>query len=473
MRDEPWMLDATELAQRIRQRDISCHEAMQSCLQRLDAVNPRINAVVDWRPDEALAEARAADAALARGEPPGPLHGVPVTIKINVDQRGWATTNGIVAKRNDIASADSPVVANLRRAGAVPLGRTNTPAFSMRWFTDNDAHGRTCNPHNAQLTPGGSSGGAAAAVACGLGPIAHGNDQGGSIRYPAHACGVYGLRPGAQRVAAFNPSMPSRALAFELTSVQGPLARSVADLRLALAAMSARDPRDPWWVPAPLEGVPPRPPIRVALCTRLPGFTADPEVVLALEQAAACLEDAGYRVEPAEPPQFADCASLWFELTINDTRLTLESAILREGDAAIRHAYAAMASRVPQTLDLPGYLTLLSRRTALRRAWSLFMEQYPLVLMPVSWRRPFPVDADQVPFLQAQALFDAQSPLLAVAALGLPGLAVPMPSAAGMPAGVQLVAGILREDLCLSAAEVLERRNGRLRPVDPAWSAES
>ncbi len=468
MSNEPWMLDASELAQRIRRRDISCHEAMRSCLQRLEAVNPRINAVVDCRPEEALAQARAADQAMARGEPAGPLHGVPVTIKINVDQRGWATTNGIAARRGDIASADSPVVANLRRAGAVPLGRTNTPAFSMRWFTDNDAHGRTLNPHNARLTPGGSSGGAAAAVACGIGPIAHGNDQGGSIRYPAYACGVYGLRPGAQRVPAFNPSMPSRALAFELTSVQGPLARSVADLRLALAAMSARDARDPWWVPAPLQGPPVGQPVRVALCTGLPGYAADPEVVRALEQAAAWLEEAGYRVEPAEPPGFADCARLWFELTINDTRLTLEQAISRDGDAAIRHAYAAMASRVPQRLDLPGYLELLSLRTALRRAWSLFMEQYPLVLMPVSWRLPFPADADQVPFAQAQALFDAQSPLLAVAALGLPGLAVPMPSPAGMPCGVQLVAGNLREDLCLSAAEALERRNGPLAPADPA-----
>lgn len=471
MHNEPWMLDATELAQRIRRRDLSCHEAMQSCLRRLDAVNPLINAVVDWRPEEALAEARAADAALARGEPAGPLHGVPVTIKINVDQRGWATTNGIAARRSDIASADSPVVANLRKAGAVPLGRTNTPAFSMRWFTDNDAHGRTVNPHNALLTPGGSSGGAAAAVACGIGPIAHGNDQGGSIRYPAYACGVYGLRPSAQRVPAFNPGTPSRALAFELTSVQGPLARSVADLRLALAAMSAPDARDPWWAPAPLDGVPPPTPTRVALCKGLPSFTADPEVQQALEQAAAVLQEAGYRVEEIEPPQFADCARLWFEFTLNDTRLTMESAILRDGDEAIRHAYGAMASHVPQTLDLSGYLALLARRTALRRAWSLFLERYPLVLMPVSWKRPFPIDADQAPWPQTQEVFDAQSPLLAVAALGLPGVAVPMPSPNAMPAGVQLVAGAFREDLCLAAAQALERRNGMLRPIDPTGPA--
>jgi len=168
MSDELWALSATELAQRIKTRAVSSREVMQSHLERLDVVNPRINAIVDWRADEALTEADAADAVLARGDDVGPLHGVPVTIKVNVDQKGWATSNGVVAKRNDIASEDSAVVANLRRAGAVVLGRSNTPAFSMRWFTDNDLYGRTHNPRNRALTPGGSSGGASAAVAAGL-----------------------------------------------------------------------------------------------------------------------------------------------------------------------------------------------------------------------------------------------------------------------------------------------------------------
>ena len=184
----------------------------------------------------------------------GPLHGVPVTTKVNVDQRGHATTNGVVEFRNVIATEDSPVVANFRKAGAVLVGRTNTPAFSHRWFSDNDLHGATHNPWSKALTPGGSSGGAASAVAAGMGAIAHGNDFGGSIRYPAYACGVLGLRPTPGRIPAFNPSATSdRPITAQLMSVQGPLARSVADVRLALSAMAQGDVRDATWMPVPLD----------------------------------------------------------------------------------------------------------------------------------------------------------------------------------------------------------------------------
>ena len=167
----------------------------RKALARLDAVNSRINAVVDHRPEDALSQAAALDQRLARGEDPGPLAGVPVTVKVNVDQAGYATTNGVTLQKDVIAQANNPVVDNLLRAGAVVLGRTNTPAFSLRWFTSNQLHGDTRNPRNAALTPGGSSGGAAAAVAAGIGHIAHGTDIAGSIRYPAYACGVHGLRP--------------------------------------------------------------------------------------------------------------------------------------------------------------------------------------------------------------------------------------------------------------------------------------
>jgi len=469
MRDELWTLSATELARHIRQRDVSCREVMQSCLERLEAVNPRINAVVDWRADAALAEAEAADAQLANGQPLGPLHGVPVTIKINVDQAGWASSNGIAARRDALAGEDSAVVANLRKAGAVVLGRSNTPAFSLRWFTDNDAYGRTWNPRNRALTPGGSSGGAAAAVASGLGPIAHGNDQGGSIRYPAYACGVYGLRPSFQRVPAFNPSTPERPLLFEMTSVQGPLARTVADLRLAFEAMAARDARDPWQVPAPLQGGIAAP-VKLALCRSVAGFAGDAEVAAALDQAAHWLEQAGYQVEEVELPHFAECARLWFTFTAADVRAKLQDAIMREGDGAVQNSFAMMARRAADVSDVSGYLDMLARRTSLRRAWSLFLADYPLVLMPVSWRRPFACDADRVPpdSAAADALLDAQSPLVGTAVMGLPALAAPMPSPREMPIGVQLVGAPFREDLCLAAAEVLEQHTGLLRPLEPA-----
>ena len=197
---ELWRLGALELAEMIRDRQVSAREAVRSCLDRADAVNPKLNAVVDLMAEEALAAADDADRAQASGGTTGPLHGVPVTVKVNVDTKGRANTNGVVALQNNIATEDSPVVANLRAAGAIVIGRTNTPAFSMRWFTENDLYGRTLNPWSRDHTPGGSSGGASAAVAAGIGPIGHGNDLGGSIRYPAYCTGLYGLRPSFGRV---------------------------------------------------------------------------------------------------------------------------------------------------------------------------------------------------------------------------------------------------------------------------------
>ncbi|RZI88853.1 MAG: amidase, partial [Variovorax sp.] len=290
-----WRLSASRVADLIAQRKLSAVEAAQAALARLDAVNPQLNAVVQHRPDAVLARAAAIDAALARGEQPGPLAGVPVTVKVNIDQAGFATTNGVALQKDWVATSNSPVVDNLEKAGAVIVGRTNTPAFSYRWFTSNSLHGRTLNPRDAALTPGGSSGGAASAVAAGIGHIGHGTDIAGSIRYPAYACGVHGLRPSLGRVAAFNASSPERTVGGQVTAVSGPIARSVHDLRLALAAMAAPDARDPWWVPAPLVG--PAVPRTVALCVRPDGLDTQPEVVAALHDAADRLRDAGWTVD--------------------------------------------------------------------------------------------------------------------------------------------------------------------------------
>jgi amidase len=247
-------LNACDIAALIARRDVSAREVTTATLSRIDAQNPALNAIVQHMPDEALAAADAIDAALRRGEPPGPLAGVPMTIKVNVDQTDHATTNGLVSQKDLIAAEDNPVVANLRRAGAVIVGRTNTPAFSLRWFTRNGLHGATKNPHDATLTPGGSSGGAGSAVATGMGAIAHGTDIAGSVRYPAYACGVHGLRPSLGRVPGFNPSGGDRLIGGQLMAVSGPLARSIPDLALALGAMAAPDPRDPWCQQMLLQG---------------------------------------------------------------------------------------------------------------------------------------------------------------------------------------------------------------------------
>src|ERR1700727_499435 len=228
---DSWRLPAHELAGLVTLKKVSAKEAASAALGRLDAVNPAINAVVDHRPEDVLAQAAAIDAAIARNEAIGPLCGVPVTVKVNIDQKGFATTNGLKLQRDVIAATNSPVIDNLRKAGAVILGRTNCPAFSYRWFTTNLIHGDTKNPRDPGITPGGSSGGAGAAVAAGIGHIAHGTDIAGSIRYPAYACGVHGLRPTVGRVAAFNASLPERSIGPQISAVSGPLARSMRDLR--------------------------------------------------------------------------------------------------------------------------------------------------------------------------------------------------------------------------------------------------
>src|SRR4051794_34874442 len=208
--EDIWRLSAADLAALIKSKKVSATEAATAALARLDAVNPRINAVVDHRPAEVLAQAEGIDAAIARGEDAGPLGGVPLTVKVNIDQEGFATTNGLKLQRDAIAKSNSPVVDNLRKAGAVILGRTNCPAFSYRWFTTNLIHGDTKNPRDPGITPGGSSGGAGAAVAAGIGHIAHGTDIAGSIRYPAYACGVHGPRTAAGPLAAIYPALSER-----------------------------------------------------------------------------------------------------------------------------------------------------------------------------------------------------------------------------------------------------------------------
>lgn len=197
---------------------------------------------------------------------------------------------------------------NLLKSGAVVIGRTNAPAFCLRWFTSNQMHGETRNPRNAGLTPGGSSGWAAAAVTAGIGAIAHGTNIAGSIRYPGYACGIHGLRPTLGRVPAFNASLPGPTIGAQLGRVSGPLARSVADVRLAFTAMAARDARDPWWVPAPLSGPPPVV-NRAAFCVAPDGLGTRAEVAQAVRDAAERLKAAAWDVdELATTPLLAEAA---------------------------------------------------------------------------------------------------------------------------------------------------------------------
>jgi amidase len=461
--EDLWRLSAADLASLIKSKKVSAKEAATAALARLDAVNPRINAVIDHRPSEVLAQAAEIDAAIARGEDTGPLGGVPVTIKVNVDQEGFATTNGLKIQRDVIASRNNPVVENLRKAGAVLLGRTNCPAFSYRWFTTNLLHGDTKNPRDPGITPGGSSGGAGAAVAAGIGHIAHGTDIAGSIRYPAYACGVHGLRPTIGRIPAFNPAFPDRPIGHQSSAVSRPLARTIGDIRIALAAMSARDYRDPWWVPAPLEGPPM--PKRVALCLNPDGLDPVAEVRAAVADAGKRLERAGWTVEEiATTPPLREPADLQTKLWLGDNYEAQLETAEREGDPGALACLRGNRAKV-HPFDLSKVLT---RRATLTREWLEFFERYAVLLIPVSGELPFPDQLDRKDDASFARVWHAQLPQIAIPFMGLPGLTVSTGLVGRIPVGVQLVSGRYREDLCLAAGEAIEAGGTPSAAIDPA-----
>lgn len=473
MTDALWSWSAVDLAQAIRRREVSSREAVTSCLERIESVNPRINAVVETRPDEALAAADAADAAMAAGEPLGPLHGVPVTTKVNTDLAGYATTNGVEAFADAVAEEDAPPLANWRRAGAIFAGRTNTPAFSIRWFTDNALHGRTLNPWDAGRTPGGSSGGAAAAVAGGMGPLSQGNDIGGSIRYPAAACGVVGLRPTVGRVPSWlGPHDADQLLGVQSMLVQGPLARTVADVRLGLSTMATYDPTDPVCVPAPEVGPPVTQPIHVSVVRSVGLVSPDPAVDQAISAAAGWLSDAGYIVEEVELPLLADAWRLWWQLVQGIEFREMEPDIEKYGDDGIRRSVRNQFAFVENNfsdddLGLDAYLRGYGRRSTLVKRLSLVLQRSPLVLLPISAERTFEVDADVADVSRCAEVITAQWPMMSIAALGFPALSVPATMAGGLPVGVQLLGQRFREDTLLDAGAVIEQRAQVTTPIDP------
>jgi amidase len=470
---ELWRWTATDLARGIRTRQISSREAVASILGRVDEVNPHLNALIEVTPDESYAMADEADRAVTAGEPLGPLHGVPVSVKVNSDQAGHATTNGIVAFKDEVAEVDSPHVKKMRDAGAVFLGRSNTPAFSYRWFTANDLHGKTLNPWDASRTPGGSSGGAASAVASGMGPIGHGNDIGGSVRYPAYACGLVGIRPTVGRVPTFyGPTNLDEALSVQAMLTQGPHTRTVADARLALEAMSGTDPRDPFSVPVPpLSANPPlERPTRVAL-VRGDGVAAPTAAVNeALDTAAGWLTDAGYVVEEAELPMLEEAYRLWWLLCMEEFRQIMP-LVEQVGDDGMKGAaanyYAVAQDWWGPAPTLEDYMNGYARRGTLIAQLQAFLEDRPIVLLPVSAEQAFEQDADLASVERARSVMAAQWSMMAIPMVGFPALSVPTSVVDGLPVGVQLLGRRFREDTILDAAEVIEARADVVTPIDP------
>ena len=469
-----WRWSASALAAAIRERQVSSAEAVEAALARIAAVNPALNAFVHVCADRAREAAAAADRAVAAGDALAPLLGVPIAIKDNVDEEGLANTGGIPAAAGAIAAEDAPVVRNLRAAGAISVGRTNVPAFSLRWFSDNDLHGRTLNPWDATKTPGGSSGGAAAAVASGMVPLAHGNDIGGSVRYPAHVCGVMGLRPTVGRIPAWTgptdvvPGLPPSPL---LMAVEGVLARTAADLDLGLRAMAQPDLRDPACVPAPFtRAAPLARKTTLALYRGSPdGAPADDRQQAALDQAAAWLRDAGFAVEEIDVPQLAEAHRLWLLLLYEDLR-GLVPQIRAVGGEAINRSIDLgyeIQAEAWGTPDLQTYIGGHLRRTALIAEMQALLETYGALLMPAAGAIAPDHDAD-LDAATARTLMASQWPNSSVPALGLPALTLPTGVIDGLPAGVQLLGGRFGESRLLDVAEAIEPSIPALTPIDPA-----
>ncbi len=446
MSEEICFLTATELARRIREKELSAVEVMEAHLAWIERVNPRVNAIVTLVPEKALEKARSADAALARSEEVGPLHGLPVAHKDLFPTTGIRTTYGSPIFEDFVPEEDALIVTRLKEAGAITVGKTNTPEFGAGSQTFNAVFGETCNPYDLTKTCGGSSGGAAAALACGMVPIADGSDMGGSLRNPAAFCNVVGLRPSPGRV----PTWPSDA-PWSTLSVEGPMARTVEDTALMLAAISGPDPRSPISLSGPgtaFSGPLDRDfgGVRVAWSRDLGGLPFDPRVTAAFDDCRGIFEDLGCVVEETVP-DFSDADEVFkawrawqFELSygrlLDEHREELKDTVVWNIEEGRR-------------LSGPKLAEAERKRAALYHRVREFMETYEFLVLPTTQVPPFDVDQRYVTEIAGTKLdtyIDWMRSCYYITVTGLPAISVPGGfTLEGLPVGLQIV-GRHRDD---------------------------
>lgn len=468
-----WTWSATNLASGIRAKKISSREVTQSCLKRIEEINPHINALTEFDIEEAYRSADKADKEVSNGSPLGPLHGIPISTKINVDERGRSTTNGVRMFAQNIATEDCPSISKVRSAGAVLLGRTNAPAFALRWFSNNSFHGKTLNPWSMENTPGGSSGGAAAAVAVGMMPISIGNDVGGSIRYPSYCCGVTGLRPTVGRIPRwFGPTQLDQPLCVQTMATDGPIARSVSDLRLALSAMSGYDPRDLLSLPFQFSRSSPSKPVRVGLLKEVGNLKNSNNVNNSLDTAAKYLSDAGYIVEEIDLPLLEESYRQWYFLALSELS-GFQPMMEQSGDdgAIIAIKYMREVSREwwGDSPTLADFSNTYARRGSLISNLQIFMEKYPIIVLPISTEQALRQDVDIESIEGMRSSIKANWSMMAIANLGFPAVSIPIRSSNNLPSGVQILGRRFHEEDILDAAEIIEAREGVRHPIDPVW----
>ena len=457
MNDDLCWVDATTLAADIRLARVSPVEVTEAVLARIERVNPTINAFCTVAWEAARAQARLAEAAVVRGDVLGPLHGVPISFKDLTATAGIRTTYGSRIWEHHIPKGDAPVVERARRAGAIVLGKTNTPEFGCKGVTDNRIFGATRNPWNLRRTPGGSSGGAAAALAAGLGPLAEGSDLAGSIRQPAACCGVVGLKPTLGRV----PRYPSANGWTSFTCV-GPMARTVRDAALLLSVMAGPDERDPMTLPLSGEsfaravdgGVAG---LRVAFSPDLGYAPIEPEIRAVCTAAARRFTEIGCTVEESDPG-FDDPEALFLDLTA-PLRAAANLADLGQWKAEMDPLLVERMERAAG-MTAVDFERASHRRTAMWQVVREFFERFELLLTPVTAVPPIPLETQ---FPREIAGRRVSSPIAwfpftyPFAMMGLPAISVPCGfTREGLPVGLQIVGRRLADATVLRAAAAFE-----------------
>jgi len=464
MAKELWQRSAGKLARLIRDGEVSSREVVDSHLERIAAVNDAINAVVEVRPDEVRKEADLADKKVRSGEPLGPLHGVPFTIKTNLDVAGYATNEGTIALKDRMAMIDAPTVQRMREAGAVALARTNMPDLGLRLNTESSLYGPTHNPWRHGYTVGGSSGGEAASIASGMSPIGLGNDIGGSLRNPAFACGIASIKPSRGRVPSGNKSSDlEQSIQEQIMCVDGVLARRVADVRTGLEAIMGAHPFDPQSIDAPLVGRPVA--RRVALVPNPSNGETHPDIAEGVRVAGRALEAAGYEVEEIEPPMFFDALFAWTELMLAGAAVEAPMHADRVGADGLRFLELTEVGFPAATAE--SVYLMHQNRQKVSRAWREFMTTFPLIVGPTWTQQPFVHGFDITDTESALKVLEIARFVMPANLMGLPAACVPTGVANGMPTGAQIIGGLFREDTCLDAALVVEEAVGVLTPINP------
>lgn len=445
------------LARAIRDKQVAAKEVVEAHLQRIEAVNPTLHAVVQLAADRALDEARAADQALSQGDRLGPLHGVPMTIKDSLDTAGVVSTGGTKGRATYVPREDATVVARLRAAGAILLGKTNTPELTLAGETNNLLYGQTNNPYDLSRTPGGSSGGAGAIVAAGGSPLDIGSDTGGSIRLPAHFCGIAGLKPASGRVPRTGHVIPFGLGAVDALTQNGPMARFVEDLALTLPIIAGVDWRDPAIVPMPL-GAPQAVNLRrlrVAMHTDNGIKTPTPEIVAAVQAAAAALTEAGMTVVEDRPAALARAADLANNLSSADGRAWTRRLLDKAGTTEL-HPWLQRRIAEARAYDVADFTALLEDVDTYRSEMLTFLRRYDVILCPVCAFPAPPHGTTMEPEMRLGFSYTGAYNLT-----GWPGAVVRAgTSPDGLPIGVQVVARPWREDVALAVAQQIETALG-------------